>query len=160
MPRPAAHASTNPHDRTTEDLMQPALARCRRNRGQGKQWSWQQKWQGRLFDLAVRRRRSLAVRHGSAPAVGLGLALAVGGGARPGPGLVALQEVVQRLAGLLAKALARHPEVLDAVEAEGAEVVAQLAPSRQEPHRAEIGETQRPYGALGGLGLRVGVAEV
>src|SRR5262245_6921207 len=49
--------------------------------------------------------------------------LPVGGGfgaARARPGLVALQEVVQRLAAFGAKPLTRHAKILDAIETERA----------------------------------------
>src|SRR5437773_635135 len=55
-----------------------------------------------------------------------------------GPGLIALEEIVQGLAGLEPEAVALHRKAVDAIEAEGAEILAQLAPRRQQPDRPEI----------------------
>ena len=76
------------------------------------------------------------------------------------PGLVPLQEVMQCLARLGLETVLAHTEAVDAVETEGAEVVAQLAPRGKHPYWAEVGEAQWPDCAFGGFGQRVTVLEV
>ncbi len=52
------------------------------------------------------------------------------------PQLQADEEVFQRAAAIVAERLVGDPQALHAVEAEGAKVVAQLAPRRHRPARA------------------------
>src|SRR5690606_2388062 len=71
----------------------------------------------------------------------------------------ALQEVVERLAALRLEGLLGNREAIHAVEAEGPEVGAKLAPCRHHPDRPEEGERERTDSALGPLAQHVRVAE-
>src|SRR5215831_7849396 len=64
------------------------------------------------------------------------------------PSLIALQKVMQGFAGLGPETVGLHNEFQDAVQAKRAEVVAQLAPGRKQPHRAEVGKAQRAHRTL------------
>ena len=69
------------------------------------------------------------------------------------------QQVPQGLARFGSEALVQHLQFGDAVQPEGAEVLAQLAPGGEQPHRAVEGERQGPHAASGPLTVLVAVGE-
>jgi hypothetical protein len=75
------------------------------------------------------------------------------------PGLHLAQQVGQRLARFVAKALGQHLDRVHAIDAKPAEVVAQLAPGRERPDLPPVEAAERPHRALAGVARHVAVVQ-